>query len=298
MKKVLVLGGTGFVGRHLCEALNRRGIQVTVPTRRLPARSVQMLPFVTVVCADVHDAASLRQLLPGHDAVVNLVAVLHGNAARFEQLHVTLPTTVAQACVASGIRRLIHVSALGADLQGSSMYQRSKAQGERALQSLASARGLALTVLRPSVIFGEDDAFLNLFAKLQKLFPLMPLAGAHTRFQPVSVLDVARAVLSALDNPRTAGQVYELGGPEVFSLAQLVQHAGRWAGCERPILPLPHALGYLQALAMECAPGEPLMSRDNLASLQTDNVLSGRLPGLAALGLGQGISLHQTFPLP
>ena len=297
MKKVLVLGGTGFVGRHLCEALNRRGIQVTVPTRRLPARSVQMLPFVTVVCADVHDAASLRHLLPGHDAVVNLVAVLHGNEARFEQLHVTLPTTVAQACVASGVRRLVHVSALGADLQGPSMYQRSKAQGERALQSLASAEGLALTVLRPSVIFGEDDAFLNLFAKLQKVFPLMPLAGAHTRFQPVAVLDVARALLATLDNPRTAGQVYELGGPEVFTLTQLVQHAGRWAGCERPVLPLPHALGYLQALAMECGPGEPLMSRDNLASMQTDNVLSGRLPGLADLGLGPGISLHQTFPV-
>ena len=194
MKKVLVLGGSGFVGRHLCEALNRRGIQVTVPTRRLPARSVQMLPFVTVVRANVHDADSLRQLIAGHDAVVNLVAVLHGDEARFGQLHVTLPTTVAQACLAAGVRRLVHVSALGADLQGPSMYQRSKAQGEQALQSLASAQGLALTVLRPSVIFGADDAFINLFARLQKVFPLMPLASAGTRFQPVSVQDVARAL--------------------------------------------------------------------------------------------------------
>ena len=297
MKKVLVLGGSGFVGRHLCEALNRHGIQVTVPTRRLPARSVQMLPFVTVVRANVHDADSLRQLIAGHDAVVNLVAVLHGDEARFEQLHVTLPTTLAQACLAAGVRRLVHVSALGADLQGPSMYQRSKAQGERALQSLASAQGLNLTILRPSVIFGKDDAFINLFAKLQKVFPLMPLAGAHTRFQPVSVLDVARALMATLDNPRTTGQVYELGGPEVLTLAQLVQHAGHWAGCERPIFPLPHAVAYLQALAMEWAPGEPLMSRDNLASMQTDNVLSGRLPGLAELGLGRGESLSTAFPL-
>lgn len=297
MKKVLVLGGSGFVGRHLCEALNRRGIQVTVPTRRLPARSVQMLPFVTVVRANVHDADSLCQLIAGHDAVVNLVAVLHGDEARFEQLHVTLPTTVAHACLAAGVRRLVHVSALGADLQGPSMYQRSKAQGERALQSLASAQGLALTLLRPSVIFGKDDDFINLFAKLQKVFPLMPLAGADTRFQPVSVQDVARALMATLDNPRTAGQVYELGGPEVLTLAQLVQHAGRWAGCERPIFPLPHAVAYVQALAMEWAPGEPLMSRDNLASMQTDNVLSGRLPGLAELGLGRGESLSTAFPL-
>ena len=178
------------------------------------------------------------------------------------------------------------------------MYQRSKAQGERALQSLASAQGLNLTMLRPSVIFGKDDAFINLFAKLQKVFPLMPLAGAHTRFQPVSVQDVARALMATLDNPRTAGQVYELGGPEVLTLAQLVQHAGRWAGCERPIFPLPHAVAYLQALAMEWAPGEPLMSRDNLASMQTDNVLSGSLPGLAELGLGRGESLRTAFPLP
>lgn len=298
MKKILVLGGTGFVGRHLCEALNRRGCHITVPTRRWPARSVQMLPFVTVVRADVHDPRALAQLVSGHDAVVNLVAVLHGDEARFERLHVTLPTHVAQACVAAGVRRLVHVSALGADLQGPSMYQRSKAQGEQALQSLASAQGLALTVLRPSVIFGADDAFINLFARLQKVFPLMPLAGAGTRFQPVSVQDVARALIAALENPRTAGQVYELGGPEVLTLAQLVQHAGRWAGCERPILPLPHVLGYLQALAMECAPGEPLMSRDNLASMQTDNVLSGRWPGLRALGLGSGESLGQVFPLP
>ena len=298
MKKILVLGGTGFVGRHLCEALNRRGCHITVPTRRWPARSVQMLPFVTVVRADVHDPRALAQLVSGHDAVVNLVAVLHGDEARFERLHVTLPTNVAQACVTAGVRRLVHVSALGADLQGPSMYQRSKAQGEQALQSLASAQGLALTILRPSVIFGADDAFINLFARLQKVFPLMPLAGAGTRFQPVSVQDVARALITTLENPRTAGQVYELGGPEVLTLAQLVQHAGRWAGCERPILPLPHALGYLQALAMECAPGEPLMSRDNLASMQTDNVLSGRWPGLRALGLGSGESLGQVFPLP
>ena len=296
MTSVLVLGGSGFVGRHVCEALNRLGVQVTVPTRRLPARSVQMLPMVTVVQADVHDAQALAALLRGHDVVVNLVAILHGNRAAFERSHVVLPRLLAQTCINQGVRRLVHVSALGADLHGPSMYQRSKAHGEAALQS-GVVQGLELTVLRPSVIFGEDDAFINLFAKLQAFTPVVPLAGAATLFQPVWVQDVAKAIVHAVMHRATIGQVYELVGPQVLSLQQLVEHAGAWSGHPRWVFGLPPALAYVQALLMELMPGAPLMSRDNLASMQVNNIASGHLPGLQQLGVSIASPLSGVFPI-
>jgi len=296
MKNVLVLGGSGFVGRHVCEALNRAGVYVTVVTRRLPARSVQMLPFVTVVQADVHDPQALAALVRGHDAVVNLIAILHGDRAGFDKVHVQLPRQLAHACMQAGVRRLVHVSALGADQHGPSLYQRSKAQGEAALQSEV-VHGLQLTVLRPSVIFGEDDAFINLFAGLQNIAPFVPLAGAASRFQPVWVQDVAQALVYALQHRDTLGQIYELAGPQIFTLKQLVQHAGRWSRHARPVFGLPEAMAYLQALVMEMLPGPPLMSRDNLASMQVDNVTGGKLPGLQQLGVAAAARLDSVFPL-
>ena len=284
--RILVLGGTGFVGRHVCEQLARLGWQITVPTRRaLHAASVQSLPGLTVIEASVHSPADLARLMPGHDAVVNLVAVLHGNEERFEQVHVDLPGKIAQAMRTAGVQRLVHVSALGADPQGPSMYQRSKARGETVLHNA----GLEVTVLRPSVIFGAEDKFLNLFADLQAIVPFMPLAGSGTRFAPVWVADVAQAVVSCLQKPDTIGQTYELCGPDVLTLGELVQRAGQWAGVNhgrgRPVMGLPMWVGWLQAAAMELAPGEPLMSRDNLASMKVDNIATGLLPGLAALGI-------------
>jgi len=284
--RVLVLGGTGFVGRQVCEQLARLGWHITVPTRRATnANRVQSLPGLTVIEASVHQPTDLARLMPGHDAVVNLVAVLHGDEDRFEQVHVTLPGLIADAMRQAGVRRLVHVSALGASLQGPSMYQRSKARGETVLHSA----GLQLTVLRPSVIFGADDRFLNLFADLQAMVPFMPLAGSGTRFAPVWVADVARAVVACLQNPATIGQTYELCGPDIMTLGELVQRAGQWAGVNhgkgRPVIGLPMWMGWLQALAMEMAPGEPLMSRDNLASMKVDNIGTGQRPGLAALGI-------------
>lgn len=284
--RVLVLGGSGFVGRHVCEQLTRLGWQITVPTRRaVNAASVQSLPGLTVIEASVHQDADLARLMPGHDAVVNLVAVLHGNEKRFEQVHVQLPGKIASAMKKAGVQRLVHVSALGADPQGPSMYQRSKARGETVLHNA----GLQLTILRPSVIFGAEDKFLNLFADLQAVAPFMPLAGSGTRFQPVWVADVARAVAVCLQKPDTIGQTYELCGPDVLTLGELVKKAGQWAGVNhgrgRPVVGLPMWVGWLQAAAMEMAPGEPLMSRDNLASMKVDNVATGQLPGLAALGI-------------
>ena len=286
MSNILVLGGSGFVGSVLCEKLVRRsgggGGRVSVPSRR-PARTkhLQILPTVEIVHADVHDDEQLARLLAGRDAVVNLVAILHGSEADFERAHVALPRRLAQACSAAGVHRLVHVSALGADAQAPSMYLRSKAAGEAVLEEA----GLALTMLRPSVIFGAGDRFLNLFARLQAVFPVMPLAGAGARFQPVWVDDVAEAIMRALTHPTTAGQTLECTGPRVYTLAELVQLAGRWSGHERPVLALPDVLGRLQARMMELLPGEPLMSRDNIRSMQIPNIASGHRPGLAQLGI-------------
>ena len=295
-QKILVLGGSGFVGRHVCEALSRQGHRITVPTRRLPARSVQMFPGVEVVRADVHDPVQLASLVRGHDAVVNLVAILHGNETAFDHVHVQLMRHLVAACNKEGVHRLVHISALGADEHAASMYQRSKARGEKVLQAGVQTANLELTVLRPSVIFGADDKFINVFAKLQKVFPVMPLAGAATRFQPVWVQDVARAVVYCLAHRTTIGQTFEICGPEIFTLQQLVEIAGKWSGHRRFVLPLPATIAYLQALMMEFLPGPTLMSRDNLASMQTDNVASKDAQGLFALGIQHPQSLQAVFP--
>jgi len=283
-QRIAVLGGTGFVGRAVCERLMRRSPAgaIVVPTRRaMHANGVRPLPTVDVRVADLHDDAALLGVLAGCDAVINLVAILHGSAEAFTQVHVSLPKRIAATCAALGIRRVLHVSALGVGDGAPSNYLRSKTAGEAALRAAA----LDLTVLRPSLIFGAQDQVLNLFARLQAFAPLMPLAHGNARFQPVWVEDVAEAIVRCLDTPATIGQTLECAGPEVVTLADLVRLAGRWSGHPRPILPLPAALGHLQALLMECLPGVPLMSRDNLDSMRTPNVATGALPGLGSLGI-------------
>lgn len=295
MGKRLILGGTGFVGRAYARAWVRAaaaglvpGGPLIVPSRRpSAARALATLPGVHVVAADVHDPAQLARLLDGADAVVNLVAILHGTPARFEQVHVELPRRLAEACARSGVHRLVHVSALGVDdaadaRAAPSHYLRTKTLGERVLRE---APGLATTVLRPSVIFGAEDRFIRLFARLQALAPAMALAGAQARFQPVWVEDVAQALVRCTADAATAGRIYECAGPEVLTLAELVRRAGRWAGHPRPVVPLPDWAGRLQAAMLGLLPGEPLMSGDNLDSMRVPNVATGRLPGLEALGV-------------
>lgn len=292
MQRVLILGGTGFVGRALCEQLSAHpalaGARLVVPSRRRErAKHLFPLPMVDVVQADINDDQALARLMPGADAVVNLVAILHGQAQDFQRVHVGLPRRLVQACAQAGVHRMVHVSALGVPDdpdRAPSQYLKSKAEGERTLLS-AVASGLDLTILRPSVIFGAHDRFLNLFAQLQSLAPVMPLAGAQARFQPVWVEDVARALVRCLLDPGTIGQTYECAGPDEMTLADLVSLAGQASGHRRPVWPMPWLVGRAQAAVMAWLPGEPLMSADNLASMRVPNVASGRLPGLSALGV-------------
>jgi uncharacterized protein YbjT (DUF2867 family) len=286
MKKILILGGTGFVGRALCQYLTHRmdvGFgALTVPTRHwCHGQSIQMLPTVRLVQTNVYDDASLHELVRGHDAVVNLIARLHGTSAQFEAAHVALPRRLASACQQTGVKRLLHVSSLGAHIDAPSHYLRTKAAGEAVL--LGS--GLDLTLLAPSVIFGEQDQFINRFASLQALFPVMPLAGHRARFQPVWVNDVASAIVQALIRPGAVGCTFECVGPQIYDLAHLVRLAGQWSAHPRPILPLPKMLAYGQAWIMEHLPGVPIMSRDNLDSLRVDNVHVDGMPGLLELGI-------------
>jgi uncharacterized protein YbjT (DUF2867 family) len=297
MSNVLVLGGTGFVGRSVCARLvTRAGAasgRVAVVTRRASAaKHIQLLPTVEVIEADVHDPVQLNRLVEGRDAVVNLVAILHGSEAQFQRVHVELPRKLAQACVDNGVHRVVHVSALGASETAPSRYLRSKAAGEAVLK----AARLDLTLLRPSVIFGEADHFLNLFAQLQSFLPVFPLAGATARFQPVWVEDVATAVQVCVDDPKTSGLTLECVGPGVYTLGELVEMAGRWSGNARPVLALPTMLARIQAWAMECLPGTPMMSRDNLDSMRVPSVATDQWPGLERLGI-RASALEAIVPL-
>jgi uncharacterized protein YbjT (DUF2867 family) len=285
--KIIAFGGTGFIGRYVCERLVRAGHSVTVPTRRLDnARSVQMLPGLLPLVCDVRDAGQLAQLVAGHDVLINLIAVLQGNEARFDEVHVQLPKRLASACKQAGVPHIVHVSALGVSEDAPSRYLRSKARGDAVWQRAAIEHGLSVAIVRPSVVFGAEDRFTNLFARLLALFPLIPLAGADAQFQPVWVDDVAQAIvaLAQRDVPAKTAWV-EAAGPERMSLREIVHLCGQITGHERPILALPGPLATLQALSMEIMPGEPLMSRDNLASMRVPNVSTGQHPDLSSLGI-------------
>ena len=274
---ILVIGGAGFIGRHIVARLTARGLRVTVPTRRRArARHLILLPTIDVVECDVHDDAALGRLIRDKDAVINLIGVLHGSQGKrgssygreFADSHVELPRRIVASCIALGVERVLHMSALGADSKGPSMYQRSKGDGEAIVQ----ASTLDWTIFRPSVVFGPEDNFLNLFASLAKFFPVLPIGGADARFQPVWVGDVADAFVNALDNRATFRRIYELAGPQIYRLRELVAFAAAASGHPRPVVGLPAGVARVQALLLEILPGEPLMSRDNLDSMKIDNV--------------------------
>jgi NADH dehydrogenase len=283
---ILLIGGNGFVGRVIAAQLQLAGYSVLVPTGHLvAARELRMLPKVHVEEADVHEFDELQGLcgrIQPDGAVINLVGVLHDKPAQpygkvFKAAHVELPKNIITAMQLHGLKRYLHMSALGADTQGPSMYQRSKGDGEAAVK----ASNLDWTIFRPSVIFGSQDQFINLFAKLTKLFPAMPLANHQAKFQPVIVDDVATVFVKALTMPQTIHQSYDLVGPKVYTMKEIVELAARKANTSCAIIPVPPFVGYIQALAFEFLPGPTLMSRDNIASMQQPNTLP--IKGIDAL---------------
>jgi uncharacterized protein YbjT (DUF2867 family) len=286
---VVVFGGSGFIGSHLVAHLAAEGARVLVPTRRYEnGKHLIMLPGVDVIEVDIHDEAVLLDLVDARDAAINLVGVLHSRRGapygpQFRRAHVDLPKKIVDACARTGVPRYLHMSALGADRNGPSMYLRSKADGELAARSHPE---VAATIFRPSVVFGPEDKFLNTFARLQRHLPVVPLACADAAFQPVYVGDVADAFTHALRDPKTRHLVFHLGGPQIYTLAELVRLAGRYSGHERPIIELPPFLGYLQALLFELLPGEPVITRDNLDSMKVDNVVDPAIQALTAATLG------------
>ena len=275
--RILVLGGSGFVGRYVVARLVAEGRSVVVPTRnRERAKHLILLPTVEVLQADIHDPVTLERLAAGSTAMINLVGII--NEARrgdFDRAHIELARKAVAACRVAGISRLLHMSALNADPSGPSRYLASKGQAE----AIVAGSDLDWTIYRPSVIFGREDSFLNLFARLERFLWVIALAGAEARFQPVWVSDVADAFVRALDDERTLRQRYALCGPRVYTLRELVTYVGELTGYNRPIVPLGTRLSSLQARILEILPGK-LMTRDNLASMTRDSVCDEKYPAL------------------
>ena len=275
MRNFLLIGGTGFVGAAVTRELVRRhpAARFTLPTRRAAAaKHLTVLPTASVVECDVHDPATLARLMADQDVVISLVGILKGGEGQpygsgFARAHVELPRKVGETAQAAGVRRVLHVSALKAAADAPSGYLRSKAAGEAALRD----SGLALTIFRPSVIFGRGDSFLTLFAGMARIAPFFPLASARARFQPVWVEDVAAAIADSLDHPESVGQAYDLCGPTQYALADLVRYATAVSGHPRPVFGIPDAAAWLQAWAMEFIPNGP-MTRDNIRSMRVPSV--------------------------
>lgn len=281
--RVVVLGGTGFVGRSLCERLILAGHEVHILTRhRERHRNLLVLPTAQVIEADVHDQTVLRRELRGQDVVVNLVGILNEpgwDGKGFERAHVELAAKVVQACRQNDVARLLHMSALHASPDGPSHYLRSKGRGEQIVQA-AESDALHVTSFRPSVIFGPRDSFTNRFAGLLRQIPFVfPLACPSARLQPVYVEDVVNAFVLALDRQATFGQRYNLCGPQVYSLRDIVTWLARQLDLKRQILPLNDAFSIVQAAVLQFAPGKPF-TLDNYRSLQEASVCETNFPAV------------------
>lgn len=274
---IVVLGGGGFVGRHIVARLVSEGHRVVVPTRRREdVRHLILLPTIEVVEGDIHDPAVLARLFAGSAAVLNLVGIINeSGGATFDRVHVELPRKVIAACHNAGVPRLLHMSALGARADAPSRYLQTKAAAE----AMVAASGLKWTILRPSVIFGREDGFLNMFARLVRMMPVVALASPKARFQPVYVGDVAHCFVHAIADEITFGGRYDLCGPKVYTLRELVAYVGEVTGAVRPIVALGPALSSVMATVLEHLPGK-VLTRDNLASMRKDNVCDCPFPAV------------------
>lgn len=284
-KMACVFGGTGFIGRQIVRELARAGYTVKVagrfPEKAFFLKTAGNVGQIVPVACKASDEASIRAAVRGCDVVVNCVGILFEKGkSTFTRLHTELPRSIAKACAAEKISRLVHLSALGCE-ETESKYGKSKLNGELALhENFAKA-----TILRPSVVFGPEDNFFNMFARLSTLLPFLPLiGGGETKFQPVFVGDVADAVMQAIARPESEGQVYELGGPEIVTFRQIYERLFAQTGRARLLVPLPWGVAKIQGCVMGLLPKPPLTA-DQVESLKTDNVLAANAKTLADLGI-------------
>jgi len=269
-QQIILLGGSGFVGRHLAIELANRGYRVTLPCRR-PHRlkELNILAGIQLLQANIMDQAELNNLTQGHDVVINLVGVLNESGkTKFRRIHVDFVKSVVTACQTNKIKRLLHISALGANqASGSSHYLRTKGEGENLIHTFGQ-KDLQVTSFQPSVIFGPDDSFINQFAGILKWCQgVFPIACPQSRFAPVFIGDVVRFMTDSIENQQTHGHRYPLCGPEIFTLKQILQLITRTQGFNCKIIGLPDSLAKLQAIILQSLPGK-LFTMDNFRSLQ------------------------------
>lgn len=300
LQTVAVFGATGFIGRHLIQHLTRRGLLVRAVTR-VPNKATFLKPVggigqVTPWAADPTDDVSVRRALNGVDMVVNLIGVLYERGQNsFQAVHVDVPARLARLAAEAGVKRFVHVSALGADAKSAAAYARSKADGEKAVRSAFPDAA----ILRPSIVFGSEDNFFNKFAAMAQSAPALPLiGGGATKFQPVYVADLAEALAVAAVSDAAAGKTYEIGGPKVYSFKELLSLTLSEIGKESVCLaPVPWSIaGVLGGLLQNVPLIAPPLTADQVEMLKTDNVLSGSLPGLADLGVTDPSTVEIVVP--
>lgn len=279
---VTLFGGGGFIGRYVAQALLAAGARIRVADRE-PRRAFFLKPLgglgqVQLVRADIGAPGSVAAAVAGADAVINLVGILKGN---FQRVHVDGARNVAEAAAAAGVGALVHVSAIGADPESESRYGRSKGEGELAVRAAFPGA----TILRPSIVFGPEDAFVNRFAKLAQLLPFVPVIRPSWRLQPVYVADLGRAIARAALDPAThQGETAELAGPQVLTMAELNQWICRATGRDRPLVEIPDPIGRIMARLTGWLPGAP-MTWDQWLMMGRDNVADPQLPGFEAFGI-------------
>jgi len=285
-KVVTVFGGTGFLGRYIVDELAASGAIIKVVTRHTQSayflRTYGEVGQIVPVYSSYASSQDIEDVIKGSYAVVNCLGILSesGKRSNFQRIHVELPEWMAKACYKHQVHRFIHISALGVD-KSKSKYGASKFKGEHAV---LSAFPMA-TILRPSVIFGPEDNFFNMFADLAKFLPVLPLiGGGKTRFQPVYVVDVAKAVVHTLCNIQLSGQIYELGGPEILTFKEIYQRLFSYTGQKRCLISLPWSIAHIQAFFMKILPNPPL-TNDQILSLQTDNIVTEGCLGFNDLGI-------------